>query len=289
MSGLVFEYLPGFVRIAFSQRWDDIHLDLRFSGDVQITTPCDDQFKKGEPSIEQRDDAVLLCRMSSSMGCPLPDYIAWLEAIVCGVQECAFRWDAEGPEGRLHWSRRDRATGFVTASWDGKQGPIEHRVMLETRQAVIAFYAGFRQFVESPSYEPMAYEDLPVAETIALVLDGASLDELADKLSASSRIDAIKLLDALLDFAYRRSQDASATKRRMLADFVVLAGDVSVAEADPMQWIPAEWDSWTPQQRRQDVVATVFPGRLHIAFGSKLRALRSSLVEDWLARVDDPA
>lgn len=289
MSGLIFAYLPGFLRVAFSQYGGDIHLDLRFSGDVQITTPCDDQFNKGAPSVGQREDVALLCQMSSTMGCPFPDYIAWLEAIVCGVQECAFGWDAEGPEGRLHWARRDSAIGFVTASWQDSRAPIEHRVMLETRQAVAAFYVGFRQFIESPSYDPLAYEDLPVGETIALVLDGASLDDMADQLSASSRADARKLLEAVLDFAYNRRLDASAAKRRSLADFVARAVDLPTPEDDQMQWFPADWDSWTPQQRRQYVVEDVFTNRLSFAFGSKLQSLRSSLVEEWLAHGDAAA
>lgn len=289
MSGLIFHYLPGFLRVDFHQHGDDIHLDLRFSGDIQVTTPCDDQFKKDKPSIEHRDDVVLLCHMSPTMGCPFPDFIAWLEAIVCGVQECAFDWDAEGPEGRLHWRRRDRATGFVTAIWHDTREPTEHRIMLETRQAVAGFYGGFRQFIESPAYDPLPYEDLPVGELAALVLDGASPDDLAQQLSAHSRADAKKLLEAVLDFAYSRRLDASAAKCRPLADFVALADNLPAPEDDPMQWFTAEWDSWVPQQRRQYVVADVFTSRLCFAFGSKLRSLRSSLVEDWLARCDAAA
>lgn len=288
MSDLIFVYSEASMAVAFSQYRDVIELEFGFSGGVGVTIPDDSQPMRQELPTEHRDEARLLCGMSE-LFCPFPDLLAWLEAIACGVQECAFDWEAEGPAGRLYWRGRDREAGFLTVSWWSRKETIEYTALLDTHQAVAALYTNFRKLVDSASYDPIPYEKMPAGDVFALVIEDASLDDLADHLAACSRTDARKLIDALVEFSYRRSVDVDAAKRQGLASFVEQSRDLASPEEDQMRWIPTEWDYWTTEQRRKDVVDGVFTGGLGFAYGSKLRSLRSSLVEHWLARGDEPA
>ena len=71
MAGLLFDYFDGYLRVDFRNgRWSgDIEIIFYVSGDTTATTPCDDDFKKGEPEIAVAEDVLLRCWTSSSMSC----------------------------------------------------------------------------------------------------------------------------------------------------------------------------------------------------------------------------
>lgn len=157
MNGTFFSYRPGAITVNFRHGgFDYFELSLLLRGDVQIETPCDASMELGEQVEYVRADFRLETFVSSAH-CPFPDLIAWLEAITCNVQECAFGWDAEGPEGRLGWQRgRPDGNGFLEVTWTPND--TKHRVRLSQHQLVAEFYSGFRAFVESPAYDPQRYE-----------------------------------------------------------------------------------------------------------------------------------
>ncbi len=157
MHGTFFSYTPGTVTVSFRQGdIDYIELSLLFQGDIRVETPCDVNMTLGKPAEHARAD-TRLDTFVSSVHCPFPDLVAWLEAITCNVQECAFGWDAEGPEGRLIWQRGSPGgNGFLEVTWT--PSGTKHRVMLSRHQLVAAFYSSFRAFVESPIYEQQRYE-----------------------------------------------------------------------------------------------------------------------------------
>lgn len=155
MSGVRVAYMPGVLAVSF-QHGDFDHVEwlFRWTGWSVVETPLDD--RSLVPAQASRyDDGALECFLSSVF-CPFRDLLAWLEAVVCGVQECAFQWDAEGCDGELRWHRRDAETGFLTITWGADRR--RPRLLLEGRQMVQAIYQGFRSFVESAGYEPSRYE-----------------------------------------------------------------------------------------------------------------------------------
>jgi len=152
MHGTFFSYTPGAITVSFRHGdFDYIELSLLLRGDVRTETPCDASMEPSKPAEHVRPDLRLETFVSSAH-CPFFDLIAWLEAITCNVQECAFGWDAEGPEGRLDWQRGSPdGNGFLEVTWTPND--TKHRVMLSRHQLVAEFYNGFRAFVESPAYD----------------------------------------------------------------------------------------------------------------------------------------
>ena len=70
----------------------------------------------------------------SSVNCAFTDLINFLEAIVIGGQECAFAWDAEGPNGLICW-KSFGSKGEYFLSRDGGNS-FEHSVRLDKHQLI---------------------------------------------------------------------------------------------------------------------------------------------------------
>jgi len=282
MAGTRFDYFDGYLRVGFSHACrGDLHMDLALHGDTIAAIPCNGHCETEAPEIRAREDVSIRTCISASQ-CPFRQFIAWLEAVACGVQECAFQWDAEGPEGELRWFG-PWESGRLKVSWVGG----EYEVRLNKVQMVRAFYEPFRAFVESDRYDPLDYEELSAGETFALVLEGGDLEALADALAARSRQEARALIESILDLAYER--EAGYPRRASLAQFTERAGRRNTDQAGEDKWLPAEWDGWDFARRRRDVLEAVFKGGAGIGSGAKLRALRSPLVEDWLVRQEQKA
>lgn len=163
MSGVIIAWEAGVLEAGFRHdRFDYLMLDIHMHGAVRVDTEVDDLFRKGRPDVSPMDGLRLSMRMSSTF-CPIRDFIRFLEAIVVGVQECAFEWDAEGPDGRMEWLRSSGGRGFLTVFW-----PMNYRsdgtredgvgMLMERRQVVTALYYAFRSFAESASYRAQDYE-----------------------------------------------------------------------------------------------------------------------------------
>ncbi|MGH8129187.1 MAG: hypothetical protein ACRETC_12685, partial [Gammaproteobacteria bacterium] len=145
------------------------------------------------------------------------------------------------------------------------------------------FYGLFRLFVESDRYDPLDYETLEAGEAFALVLDGSGLDALADHLATLPRDTVESFIDALLERAGDR--DAGYPRRVSVAGFMERAVHrrIEELELEERRWVPPKWERWGFAQRRRHVVGNVYKGGTQIGFGEKLRGLRSSLIEQWLA------
>lgn len=290
MAGTFFEYFDGYVRVEFSRAsYGDIYVDFTLHGDAIAQTPCDDHFEKGDPEINWREDAKLRTWTSSSVSWFFLELIRWLESIIGFVQECAFAWEGEGPEGELRWFRGNDGSGRLRVVWnkyDESRG-VEREIRVNRAQLVRAFYESFRVFVESDRYDPLDYEELDAGETFALVLDGADLDALADHLATVPRDSAELLIDAMLDLAYDR--EAGYPRRASLATFTERAMRREMDESEEHMWVPAEWERWDFARRRRHVVEKIYMGGTCIGFGEKLRELRSPLIEKWLAQQAETA
>lgn len=300
MSGTFFDYQPGRINARFrhGSGFDTIVLRVRMSGAVVTTTPCDDQFQKGNPVnhvAAKQNFSVCM----TSVWCPFADLIRFLEAIVIQVRECSFDWDAEGPCGVMKWERRFvNKNGFLTVEWHSRSAKFEHRMMLDTKQTVRMLYTAFRQFVASPEYDYLRYEEHTYGEEL--------VDGLGRRYSQNEIIEYLKSLDLkaarkLLNAIFQRS---GFRKRGMLAadwhsenaeqikqpiefeQCMVLHGDIGNEDIDREgsdHYIRDEWTGWDDAQRESDL-KELFASNTGSWYGARLREMRSTIIEDYLSR-----
>jgi hypothetical protein len=272
-----FDYAPGHITAQFSHSdFDSIDLDLRLGGEVTEITECDEE---GEAlSTRTVQTSSVECNMFvSSVWCPFGDFVRFLEAIVVGVQECAFSWDAEGPCGEMRWyDSGDR--GMLKVVWRSRGNSFNYQCSLAKRQVLEALYSGFRTFVDSPAYQPLRYESLTVGEGFDLVLEDASARDLA---AALVPLDAERAMGVLekVEHAIHVADAAAVRMRFPLAEF--LAGE-DVAPCDENHPAFAGWEACDPSQRLA-LLHEFFGHDRSGWFGANLRKLRSRIVEEWLA------
>ena len=284
MAATFFEYFDGYVRVSFAMAgYGDIYIDFVLHGDAIAATPCDDDFTKGSPAINVKSDVTVHTWTSASVSCFFRDMISWLESIVCDVQECAYEWDGEGPTGELRWFNHFDGSGRLKLSWSGNHSSpeAEHELRVNKAQLVRVFYEEFRHFVESDCYDPLAYENIDAGQTFALVLDGSDLEALADHMATLPCDTAEAFIDAVLELAGDR--EAGYPRRASISEFMAHAAHRKIDALEDRRRVPAEWERWDFAQRRCHVVKEVYKGGTCIGFGEKLRDLRSTLVENWLA------
>jgi hypothetical protein len=291
MAGMFYDYFDGYIRVTFRNGpWPgDIEILFYVSGDTVATTPCDDDFEKGEPQIAVAEDVVLSCWTSASMSWFFQHMVSWLEAVTCNVQECAFSWDGEGPEGELRWFGSPGNSGRLSLSWSGRHDSpsFEQEVRLKKSRMVQTLYRSFREFVDSDSYDPISYEKLLYSEVFDLVLiDGR--ETLVRELAARDGGDAYALIQTIMDFAYEYKR--GFPRRSNLAEFIRMStiywDDRSIAPDDVDEQIGnllgKEWNDWTVDQRIRFVEDELFLFSGCGGFGENLRELRSPLIESWL-------
>ena len=103
--------------------------------------------------------------------CPLPKLLKWLEAVSCDAPHCAVYFD-EGPSS-LHFEWQSGILRIEVWEHATRHSPGAHRRFkagnLDCRQVAISFYSAFRNFVQSPEYNPAAYEQHSTDSSIVWV------------------------------------------------------------------------------------------------------------------------
>ncbi len=288
MGGVFFDYTPGRIdaRFRHASRSGMIVLRIRMSEAFVTTTQSDESWKLSE-SVNHYQRAVDESMFIWATFCPFLDYIRFLEAVALQVQECAFEWDAEGPEGRFEWRRRFiDDTGFLTLNWDGwfrgGSRKFSHRMMLNTRQMVRMLYSAFRRFVESPEYQPMRYEKMKIEETFSKVIKDATLDDLVKVLVDCNSQRAESLVYAIRGAVSECVHDGSRTSYPLQ---YYIENSAAPVELDDFNcWIDKQWDTWDQTRRTGYLHETLFPSSDLVYWdGGNLLGMRSNLIEEWLA------
>lgn len=302
MAGTFFDYTPGKLEVRFEHGdgYDRINMHIKMHGAKITTTDCDVQFKKDDP-IDHVSPKFEFVVYMTSVWCPFDNYISFIEAIVIQVQECSFSWDAECPDCAIQWTRRFRnEDGFLTIKWCGKE-EFEHRMHLETKQAVGELYQSFRSFVESVRYDPLRYEKLTIGETLLLGLGGQySLEQIAAHIKTLDTVDARKLIDSILERAYRRNginkpndtwpesldelgQSITFSKCLLLYGAHHQTNDDDMGTEKFTRHID---DSWTNLNisAKEEYLDKLFKSVSSWWFGKNLREMRSTIIEDYLAQ-----
>lgn len=149
---MAFDHEPGLLDVRYTQgKFDWLHLHLRMVPGATRISHLDDAFVTVREEVIAPPPVEVECRIAGVF-CPFRSMIAWLEAIVIGVQECAWEIDGEGP-----WHRLSMRHGTLTVTGSGLPEEGE-TVNGSKRQFVEAFYRGFRDFVSSPDYRAQPYE-----------------------------------------------------------------------------------------------------------------------------------
>ncbi len=267
-------------RFHHADEFDFIDLDIRLVGNVTLALECENQGEEVEPVRPERE-AIDFTVYMSSVFCTFRDFIRFLEAITLEVKECAFEWEAEGPDGRLRWKRRYvQDVGFLTIEWDSYKEKFSHRMMLNTRQAVKMLYSAFRMFVDSPEYDPLRYERLSYGESFALILSNASLDDLAATLVRMNADAAKTFLQALDEAIYDRHM--KGPKLSWPIEYFHRATEPVEPSSQYNAWIDPEWNNWDIEQRMNQL-KELFSWSVRSWHGENLRKMRSKLIEDWLS------
>ena len=263
-------------------KFDYINLDFHVERQIREATECPHEGCMSYAEHQQTECSEFAVYMTSAH-CPFIDFVRFLEAITTKVQECSFTWNAEGPSGRMTWEQHFEDTGALFISWDSMPNEVGQRVRLGNAQAVKALYSAFRAFADSSDYHPLRYERLTVGEAFAMVLADASTHELADVLVKLNARDSEGMIQRLRDVVSLRS--SGGVKQTYPLSYFFQSADFEEPSGTQNQWIPPEWESWSLEQRAQEL-RDVFGWSNGHWFGTNLRKLRSRTIEEWLASRD---
>ena len=290
MAGTIFAYHEGYLRVRFRPAdHGDFLIDLHISADAVSNTAVDDGWNKGRVSTHLGNDLQVTMATSPTECRFFGDMVRWLEAMITGVQECAFRWENEGPEGRLHWRNHWDGRGILHLTWDGgreQAAAIDRRFLLDRTQVVGAFYDALHEMTASATYDRLAHEPVAVGECLDLIMDTGDRDRFAGFLAAKDRDRATRLLDALLAHAY----DAQLGNPRVMplgrmAEEIEGTGvhAALLSAATSSQWLSDGWDD-LPEAERLAEIESLCGAQAWYAVGERLTGLRSEPIEAWLGR-----
>jgi hypothetical protein len=184
----------------------------------------------------------------------------------------------------MRWERRYiDEDGFLTVSWADHHRSFSHRMMLSTYQVVRMLYTAFRRFVESPDYDPLRYEKVDAGEGFALVLEKAGKDSLVDVLAKLDARMANRLLLCIYDVIQQRQVDGPQLCYPLEHYLQVMKSREIHEDEEGELWINRDWASWDRNRRMKEVREVIYEGALGW-YGTNLRELRSSLIEEWLKK-----
>lgn len=275
MTGTFYAHRDGTVAVHFHATlngWSWMSLKLQQPGTTE--TDVDDAWNTIGQHTHDTQRLRLKWRMSACF-CPFRDFIAWIEAIACGVQRCEWYWNGEGPDYAVEWN-----SAQLVFSEDGAE---LFRVRLARRNVLRAFYCSFRRFALSLRYRPGEWENRPSIDVL--------LEEMGDRLTAE------ELRGWLL------MQDAAGLQRALLPATAVVTASEDFEPKDEFRpatdaeeaifggseqlrhlvhrLVSAEWNAW-PLERRRAELDAILTSPTGGYGGSRLRTLRSPIVERFL-------
>lgn len=229
---------------------------------------------------------------------PLPEMLAWLEAMAIGVQECGFRVDKE--EGTFF----DKKGAFFTFAASRQLCAIHKyraytilnvtppygaqvlQVTLPTYDLVGIFYRAFREFAESTAYVRGQWEYLTL-EQIAHEQSGMTASVWIDSVIALEPRQlqkALWRLDPDIVVGTTIFRDNVGTE----AELMELTGKTKDEVRGLPCYYPLPPELWGPyakegDQARREYLQECLSEPLHASWrGTPWRKMRSLLIENWL-------
>lgn len=224
---------------------------------------------------------------------PLPDMLAWLEAILIGVQQCEFRVDEEGrfttfAAIREFRPKEDwRAYTILNINQEDVAQPL--LVTLPTFELVGVFYRAFREFAESPEYVRKNWERITLEDVVNERL-GMTADAWIDSVIAFESRELQKVIwkiDPFIETKPAIYMDDLGTE----AELMELTGQTRAAAGGLPRYCVLPQELWgryatSNEQARREYLKEHLSESLFTSWdGMPWRKMRSALIEDWLASV----
>lgn len=209
------------------------------------------------------ESVVIHC---SICGDPFPDFIAWMEAITRGVDEACWTVNEEGCLARL---RAERGGDRWQLTCEGNsespgEAPWQSRMQFDVRayDLICAGYYEFRRFVESHHYRPEEWTNETVFDCWKHRLHEGPCFTMENAVDLLARWNRDEVLAALF-YAEPGFRD----------------------DRPEAPQIPTDWNAASADARKE--AARTLLRRRHDGYGgSDLQALKSPMIEEWVAAQD---
>lgn len=265
-------------------------LDVK-SGDIFFEITCGE--KSLVINIDEYCDAI-------------PDLMAWLEAIVVGVQECSVFIEQPGSGVRLYYKRHynEEECYLKVLKLDSMNEDVIFSSLVNIRQMINNFYMKlFYDMVNSKKYKKEEWEVESVGEFILKNFDDINTgEELLDKLMTFDRVQLEKLFENLIFECYERTRHAEnviftkSDKKKLKLDELRKAAiresekclkDVWNYEFKNKWEFPVQIDA-VPQKTKRNWLIWMLGHRSRLWGGCNLRYIRSEIIEKYLLRNQKP-
>lgn len=224
---------------------------------------------------------------------PFPDLIAWLEAIVAGVQECAFDMEEEGPEKRFEY-RKITYKNFRFRITDNYE-EILLEAFVDSKQLVSEFYNSLKAFASSDEYQKnkSEWEDELLWERMSKITNPHATREVV--LHALLQKNREKIIETFFKFApffllaYPDAKDESDNFSR-LVDYTLNPDDPVTKQGlveTPQYWpVPEEFDEWPIDKRSQYLEECMDENVNGTKCGTRLGNIHSTIIDQYLKKTN---
>lgn len=219
---------------------------------------------------------------------PFPGLVSWLEAIVVGVEQCAFDIDEEGPERRFQFARVSWDRHVLTICSLYSPSEVFLSTDVDPRQLVEEFYHKLKIYSRSDKYVKKEWESETLGERFARLM---SVEKSSDSIMATLlTYNRGELMNILFKAApsYTIDCPGATTDNERFAhslDSMLHPDDPEKQKGivhTPNEWnIPVEYDHMTLKQK-EIIVQECLEERVSSYGGTKLQDIRSKIVEDWI-------
>ena len=215
---------------------------------------------------------------------PLPDMLAWLEAIAVGVEKCGFAVNMEG--SFMHFSA---TRTYVVGDWHStlhvspSYMAETFELRISTRELVKKVYEAFRGFAESGVYVPREWEQVTLERGIRERLNMDPNDWVESMLGKTRR--ELQMAIWLADQETTRGNSSHDQTIGTSEELLELTGK-AVCEHGwlPYYWELKGWDEITSEQERRTFLQECLEEYVNPMWhGYPWPKMRSKMIEAWLA------
>jgi hypothetical protein len=211
---------------------------------------------------------------------PLPAFLAWLEAVSTGVEQCSFEIDEEG--SMVEFKATSRGSGNVQFQLEPSYESTKLDLNLSARELVGAMYRAFVEFSESPDYKPEEWESYSLGDAVR-DHTGLSQQEWVDSMLTLNRRELQKAIWRLDRETYVDNEHARKSQIIASDDEVLeLTGKPPVAGRLLCFWHCDVWENPTSENEKTKFLLEALEERINSWDGFPWPRMRSTMLEAWL-------